>query len=107
LINLGTNDYSTEPHPTDEAFSTGLSTFVGVIQSDYPSAKIGLLCPFSLTDQQCDNIQSVALAMRVEYFRLNPELVQSYGCVMHPDYTAQQSLATAIEPLIVKLFSES
>ena len=105
MIDLGTNDYSTEPHPSDQDFTTGLTSFVSTVQVDYPRAKVLLLCPYNLTDSQCDNVRSAAAATGVTYLRLPTELVGSLGCNYHPDKASQQTLSDFVTPHIEVLFT--
>ena len=44
VINLGTNDYSTEPHPSDDQFITGYVTFVSMLQHQWPQMKVFAVC---------------------------------------------------------------
>ena len=105
MIDLGTNDYSTEPHPSDAEFTAGLSSFVSALQGDYPGAKVLLLCPYNLTDLQCGNVRSAATATGVTYLRLPTALVSSLGCNYHPDKTSQEALSDFITPLVETLFT--
>lgn len=107
VINLGTNDYSTEPHPSDRQFAEGLDSFLRTVQRDYTHAQIALLCPYKLTDAQCALIEAVAEERAVSYLRLDADLVQSLGCNSHPDQEAQKALSAAINPLVGTLFAAS
>ena len=44
IVMLGSNDYSTEPNPTDNEFITGLTNFLDLIHSDYKDAKVLAMC---------------------------------------------------------------
>lgn len=104
MIDLGTNDYSTEPHPSDEEFSNGLSAFVGTVQKDYPTAQVLLICSYNLTDSQCGNIEAVAESKEVHFLRLDKALVSSLGCNYHPDQAAQQAISDFVTPFVESLF---
>jgi hypothetical protein len=44
IINLGTNDYSTQPHPSDDEFIGGYVDFVARARTAYPAAQFFALC---------------------------------------------------------------
>ena len=94
-----------EPIPSNEAFTDGLITFTNVIKSDYPQAKIALLCPYSLTDSQCLNIKNAAYSTDTIYYRLNSSAITTLGCDGHPSYSSQQNLAALVIPLVKKMFA--
>jgi lysophospholipase L1-like esterase len=101
-IMLGTNDYSTQPNPTDEQYTSGLITFITQIQSDYPHASIVAICsPMAKDTHQCPNIESATKATNVHYIDI-PENVfdGGYGCVGHPSQQTQRNMADYILPTI-------
>ena len=105
LVNLGSNDYSTYPHPSNQEFTDGLIQFATQIKIDYPFASLALLCPYGLTDLQCKNVEDAANATNSIYYRLNPDAVTTYGCDMHPSYESHQAWADLITPLVLRMFS--
>ncbi len=70
IVMLGTNDYSTQPQPTDDQFTTALVDFVHQIESDYTNAKVLLLCAPGASSVQCKNIKAAADATAVTYFAI-------------------------------------
>ena len=50
-VMLGSNDYSTNPTPSDEQFINGLISFLDQIHLDYPDAIIVAACSPSHTGQ--------------------------------------------------------
>lgn len=67
VINLGTNDYSTQPSPPQEIFETGYKDFIAQIQQQYSSQTpfflvCGPLISKNLKDEQFSNFLKPTLA---------------------------------------------
>ena len=109
MIMLGTNDYSTQPVPSDNQFISGLNAFVSAVQHDYPSAQLLLACAPMNNGNQCRNIELVATSTHTKSvaFVGIPNSVlddgDTYGCDYHPSQQQQQSIANYIIPVISKL----
>ena len=105
LVLLGSNDYSTQPNPTDEQFITGLVNFLNALKSEYPTAKIAAMCSPSAHGPQCANIEtSTQTAGGVGYLFLDPSLYNGgYGCDMHPNTVSQQNMANVVTPFVQSL----
>jgi lysophospholipase L1-like esterase len=107
-VMLGTNDYSTEPAPSDEQYTTGLTNFINQIQLDYPKAKVAAMCsPMSKNTRQCPNIESVTKATNIFYIDI-PESVFTggYGCDWHPNQQTQRNMADYIIPFAKDILGE-
>jgi lysophospholipase L1-like esterase len=105
-IMLGTNDYSTEPHPSDEQFVNGFLSLVSQIQNDYSlsNSKILLICAPGSPSIQCTNIKAAAEKANVNYFAISDDVWSGgRGCSGHPSQATQQNMANAIIPTIQKL----
>lgn len=103
LVMLGTNDYSTEPHPSDAQFVSGLVTFLRRIIADYPDAKghIAAMCAPMQTGPQCANIQKGAQLAGVNYVFIDPATQNGgYGCDGHPNAATQQNIADIVAPAV-------
>lgn len=102
LILLGTNDFSTEPVPSEEQFVGGMVDFLHQLQGAYPSSALGAICSPALTTTQCGYIAAaVAKVSGVYYMHMPPETnVQPNGCDYHPSAKAQQLMAEAVFPTI-------
>jgi lysophospholipase L1-like esterase len=112
-VMLGTNDFSTSPHPTNEQFQSGYAAFLTQIRADYPSAKIMIACAPMKNSNQCDNVAAVATN--------NADLVSAYldiptttmttsgsnGCGGHPSRQAHVNMASLIVPVMQKLLAYS
>lgn len=102
FVMLGTNDYSTVPHPTDSEFTTGLINFLSKIMSDYPTAKIIAACapsPYHAATQ-CANTQSAATSVGAMYLAI--DATGGYGCDSHPDIEFQSNIAD----VVIEAFAE-
>jgi hypothetical protein len=104
LVMLGTNDYSTQPNPTDEQFISGLVSLLSVIQKDYPTAKIAAMCAPMRAGKQCANIEAATKAIGgagASYIDIPPSTLSgAYGCDYHPSVTMQQNMANYVTPIV-------
>lgn len=111
-IMLGTNDYSTQPIPSDDQFINGYMTFITQIQHDYPLSKILILCAPTLPGMQtkdmnsiqCQNTQLVAEKTNINYFPIPDNVWDGgIGCDYHPNNITQMNMANAVLPIIKSL----
>jgi hypothetical protein len=103
LVMLGTNDYSTQPNPTDEQFTSGLVDLLTRIITDYPAAKghIAAMCAPMQAGNQCANIQQAAQQAGVHYVYITPDTLSGgYGCDGHPNAVTQQNMADIVAPIV-------
>ena len=108
IVYLGANDYSTNPHPTDDEFIGGYLAFVDRIRKDYPAAKLLLLTDnFSASDNgalKVANVQKVAQQTGAAFFRIpDSVVVLPHGCVGHPNQAQQRNMAAAVSPVVASL----
>ena len=109
LVMLGTNDYSTQPAPSDAQFTTGLVDFLARIIADYPDAKgrIGAMCAPLAAGPQCANIQQAAQQAGVNYVFIDPDTLSGgYGCDYHPNAATQQNIANVVVPAVKSWLQE-
>jgi hypothetical protein len=109
LVMLGTNDYSTQPQPSDEQFISGLVAFLHRIISDYPDAKghIAAMCAPMQTGPQCANIERAARLAGVHYVFIDPDTLSGgYGCDGHPNAATQQNIANVVAPAVKSMLGE-
>lgn len=111
IIYLGANDYSTDPHPTDEEFVGGYQRFVAQIKSDYPSSRILLITDeFSMANSNIKaiNVEKVASLTRSIFYKLPLDTVpdnDSWGCNGHPNVEMQRNMASAVTPVVAAALS--
>lgn len=114
IINLGTNDYSTDHDPTTEAFAIGYQQLLTTIRGRYPTAAIlctvGPLLSGSDLDTARANIES-AVAARVAQGDQNVRAVQmntpnaSPGCDWHPSIPTHTAMAAELAPAVAEMLS--
>jgi lysophospholipase L1-like esterase len=107
LVMLGTNDYSTEPVPSDEMFISGLVAFVRQIQTDYPRARVVAICSSGQSGNQCSNIKKSAALMKTEFLYISPDTTtcpELCGCDGHPNAQGQQNLADTIISFLKSIY---
>ena len=109
VVMLGSNDYSTDPTPTDEQFTSGLIDFLGVIRTDYPSASASRsVCTFRSRARSAPISKRPAQAASATYVFVDPDVYNGgYGCDYHPSATAQQFIADILAPNIKVLLEGS
>lgn len=107
VVMLGSNDYSTEPHPADSDFIAALADLLMRIQADYPSASLLALCAPDNHGPQCENIAAAATAASeakpsqpVQYFGFPSETVVGYGCDYHPNAASHRNMADSVLPVV-------
>jgi lysophospholipase L1-like esterase len=105
-VQLGTNDYSTYPQPTDEQFRQGYAVFLAQIRFDYPDAKLLIACAPMKNVNQCENILAVSKTNNVQYVDIPSSTMDgAVGCSGHPNAQGQMNLANYILPTIRSLLS--
>jgi lysophospholipase L1-like esterase len=106
FIMLGSNDYSTDPVPTDEQFVTGLTNLVKQVQHDYPNAIITTACEPHQRLNQCSNIKSTSLNMSLPYIAIPSSIYDGgSGCDGHPNYQSQINIANLVIPFFKSLLN--
>ncbi|HMR07368.1 MAG TPA: SGNH/GDSL hydrolase family protein [Polyangiaceae bacterium] len=105
LINLGTNDYSTDDDPSPSLFTAEYEKFLLHLRSKYPSASILALVPTLLGGNDLAQAKAAiesAVAARaaagdsnVEAFALSFQQ-SGWGCDYHPSLATHASMAQAL-----------
>jgi lysophospholipase L1-like esterase len=108
VLNLGTNDFSTDVDPSQAEFEDAYRSFLEHIRSKYPTAY--LLCTNGpmLTDPDLSTVRgyidNVVQALnsagdsRVGSFEITPQDgTNGYGCDWHPSLVTHQNMATELE----------
>ena len=110
VINLGTNDFSTTPHPAGELFLRGYIDLIIKVRNRYPDAHIFAIAGPIMVDPAEDTIRSVVAQMnqvlgddRVHFVPIENTLQLSavdYGCDWHPNAAGQRKIADQLRPII-------
>ncbi|MDX1416187.1 MAG: SGNH/GDSL hydrolase family protein [Candidatus Promineifilaceae bacterium] len=112
VINLGTNDFSTAPHPEGEIFLRGYTDLIIKIRNRYPEAQIFAVAGPIMVDPAAATIRSVVTQMRevlsddrVHFVEIENNLDLSavdYGCDWHPNASGQRKIAEQLIPAIAE-----
>lgn len=112
IINLGTNDYSTDHDPATPVFVAAYEELLATIRTHYPDAAIlctvGPLLSGSDRDTARANIESAVAArvalgdQRVRAVPMNTPN-QNPGCDWHPSIPTHTAMADELEPVVVEM----
>lgn len=109
LINLGTNDYSTDHDPTTEQFVNGYTALLTTIRAHYPQAAIlctvGPLLSGTDLDTARANIAAAVTAMgdaRIRAVEMTTPN-QNPGCDWHPSIPTHTAMAAELAPAVADL----
>ena len=110
VINLGTNDFSTVPHPEGELFLRGYNELIVKVRNRYPEAHIFAVAGPIMVDPAEATIHSAVTQMRevlkderVHFVQIENTLELSavdYGCDWHPNASGQRKIAEQLWPVI-------
>lgn len=104
LVTLGSNDYSTQPNPSDEDFTAGYIALLQQIRLDYPQAKVCTICEPIPGYHECENVKTVADTMQATYIEVPDSIyVEPKGCDGHPSIEAQRNIADVVIPVVQAL----
>jgi len=108
VINLGTNDFSTTPHPAGEVFLQGYTNLIFKVRERYPETHIFTIAGPIMVGPAEDTIRSVVAQMnevlgdeRVYYVPIENTLELTdvdYGCDWHPNEHGQAKIAEQLIP---------
>ena len=109
VINLGTNDFSTQPHPDKSVFQEAYTELIDRVQSQYSEVTIfcisgpmiGEPCA-SYIEEVVDQYQQNNTNKEVYYIPISTGLLSSsdLGSDWHPNVSGQQKIADVILPII-------
>jgi len=109
VINLGTNDFSTQPHPSKPVFQEAYTQLINRIQSQYPAATIFCVCgPMigepcaSYIEEVVEQCQQINANKEVYYIPISTSLLTmaDRGSDWHPNIQGQQKITNVILPII-------
>jgi lysophospholipase L1-like esterase len=102
VINLGTNDYSTQPKPDEDVFVSEYLKLVSRVRQNYPLAEIFCLCGTMATYPQCSVIRKAVDSATGDgenkiHFVGTPSFPQEdCGCDWHPNVASHKLIADAL-----------
>ncbi|KAF2077017.1 hypothetical protein CYY_001649 [Polysphondylium violaceum] len=104
VINLGTNDYNSQPIPSKHYFESSYIDFIKFIKSKYANnPSFFLVCGPMIGDPCCEYVQNVADAVGAVYIDMQNILEPNeYGCNSHPNVAGHAKMASIALPIIQK-----
>jgi lysophospholipase L1-like esterase len=111
VINLGTNDFSTDGDPSEAEFGGAYSDFLDHLREKYPSAKILCLVPTLLggsdltaAESYIQNVVAAKNDPNMEAFSMDFTST-GWGCDYHPSLSTHESMGAALTTKLKSLMS--
>ena len=109
VIKLGTNDFSTEPHPDHIIFQQALTDLLNRVTQYYGDTPIFLLAdnsrPLIVDLYRNYYQQNYASNSKVHYVVLPKPASDQFGCDWHPNVQYHQQAAAVLAPVIKKVLA--
>ena len=106
VIKLGTNDFSTEPHPDHIVFQQALTDLINRVTQYYGDTPIFLLAdnsmPVIVDLYRSYHQKNYASNSKVHYVVLPKPALEQLGCDWHPNVQYHQQAAAILAPVIKK-----
>jgi lysophospholipase L1-like esterase len=110
IINLGTNDFSTEPHPNMTVFNKKYNSLIRFIRQQYDTIPIFCLVgpmidepAFSYVKNMVEGNRNFLHDSQVYFIGIPKYLIiedEDLGASWHPNYSGQKKMANLIVPVI-------
>lgn len=110
VVNLGANDFSTEPHPYKREFQEAYTRLLNSVIDAYgKDVKIMCVIPYAVSENVEDFYPAAIAAvdspnirlLRMPTYQLNSD--SDRGAVWHPNYQGQQKIAMSLIPYVATL----
>ncbi|MCX7698435.1 MAG: GDSL-type esterase/lipase family protein [Candidatus Goldbacteria bacterium] len=93
VICLGTNDFSTTPHPSKEVFIKSYRKLISQIKSKNKNTKIFIMGSPTLEEPLNTYLTEIAKKEKIKFIKLPKTPVNQLGCDWHPNVFAHQKIA--------------
>ena len=107
VINLGTNDFTTQPHPDKSVFQEAYLQLIDRVQSQYPGVTIFCICGPMVGEPCTSDIEEVVNQCQqnneaVYYIGISTNLLTmaDRGSDWHPNITGQQKITDIVLPVV-------
>ncbi|HYH96606.1 SGNH/GDSL hydrolase family protein [Hyalangium sp.] len=108
IINLGTNDFSTQPHPPQEVFTKGYEALIADVRRAYPEVPIFSVAGPRMKDPASSYLRAIVERQRARdggrtHLALIDDTLETpvdFGCDSHPSVTGHQKMAAQLEPVV-------
>jgi len=113
VINLGTNDFSTQPYPDQAVFTKGYENLINEVRKQYGDLPVFCVVGpminepcYSYVKEMVEDFREVYQKRNVYFvgiptYLMNPE--KDLGSDSHPNYLGQQKMAAHILPVIASV----
>jgi len=110
IINLGTNDFSTQPFPDKNIFQKAYNRLINRVRSLYPHVTIFCLCGPMIGEPCLSYIKEVVIQQQTSekrdkdifFIEINRSIMDDsdWGCDWHPNIKGSSKIANVITPVI-------
>jgi lysophospholipase L1-like esterase len=108
LINLGTNDFSTTPHPPEEVFARGYEALIADVRRAWPEVPIFCVAGPRMKDPATAYIRAIVERQRARdggrthlaVIQDNLKLPEDFGCDKHPSVSGHRKMADQLGPVL-------
>ncbi|MBQ8501946.1 MAG: endoglucanase [Bacteroides sp.] len=109
IINLGINDFSTEPHPYRKEFVAGYKQILSQIRQNYGDVPVLCLYPSGIHAPVYAYYEDAVKSMddaRIFLLRMNEDLMNNtsdLGAGWHPGYSGHRKIAMSVVPYVATI----
>lgn len=109
IINLGINDFSTEPHPYRKEFVAGYKQILTQIRQNYGDVPVLCLFPSGIHAPVYSYYEEAVAAMndsRIYLLRMNTDLMNTttdLGAGWHPGHSGHRKIAMSVIPYVATI----
>ncbi len=96
VICLGTNDFSTSPHPSREIFIKSYRKLISKIKNKNRNIKIFIMSSPTLEEPLNTYLEEIAKKERIKLIKQPKTQVNQLGCDWHPNVFAHQQIASIL-----------
>jgi lysophospholipase L1-like esterase len=108
IINLGTNDFSTQPEPPEQVFAQGYEALIADVRRVYPDVPIFCVAGPRMKGPANTYIQAIVQRQRAKdggrthlaLIQDNLQMPVDYGCDQHPGITGHRKMADQLNPVL-------
>ena len=110
VINLGTNDFSTEPYPDSAVFEAAYNMLVDTVRTNYPGVTIFCVSGPMIGEPCTHYVRDVVAEQQLRegrdkdiFFIEIPRSIMTdtdWGCAMHPNIYGANKMADVVAPMI-------
>jgi lysophospholipase L1-like esterase len=107
IINLGTNDFSTQPNPDKDVFINAYVALITRIQKAHPHAAVFAVCGPMIGNPCCQYVEQAVIeadeqGLNAHFVNLQGLLTTpaDYGCAGHPSVSGHTKMFEKLYPIV-------